>query len=110
MSGSGRPISWWPMPAWARSSPGCETGLPMIVMPRRAELGEHRNDHQSATARRLSHLPGLSVAEDEEDFWAQLSSFRPLGGTSADGGGASPALLSAIRDFVSARCATHLTR
>jgi UDP-N-acetylglucosamine transferase subunit ALG13 len=79
----------------------CETGLPMIVMPRSAQLGEHRNDHQSATARRLSHLPGLSVAEDEEHLLAQLSSFRPLGGTSGVDPVASPALLSAIRTFVS---------
>jgi UDP-N-acetylglucosamine transferase subunit ALG13 len=79
----------------------CETGLPIIVMPRRSELGEHRNDHQAATAKRLSHLPGLTVAEDEDELRVQLSSFRPLGNARRMEAVASPALLSAIRDFVS---------
>jgi UDP-N-acetylglucosamine transferase subunit ALG13 len=42
-----------------------ELAKPIVVMPRRAHLGEHRNDHQSAT---VSHLVdyGISVAADEE--------------------------------------------
>ena len=79
----------------------CETGLPIIVMPRRAALGEHRNEHQSATASRLSHLPGLSVAEDESDLLRQLTGFRPRAGTRRSEPVASPALLSAIREFIS---------
>ncbi|MEL6243892.1 MAG: glycosyltransferase [Pseudomonadota bacterium] len=35
---------------------------PLIIVPRRHVLGEHRNDHQIATARRLENLPGLYVA------------------------------------------------
>ena len=31
-------------------------GKPLIVMPRRASLGEQRNEHQLATARRLQEL------------------------------------------------------
>lgn len=40
-------------------------GKPLIVFPRRAEFGEHRNDHQVATVKHLSHLQGVYVAEDE---------------------------------------------
>jgi UDP-N-acetylglucosamine transferase subunit ALG13 len=38
---------------------------PIVVMPRRAELREHRNDHQLATVKRLGVRPGIYVAEDE---------------------------------------------
>lgn len=46
---------------------------PLIVMPRRLEFGEHRNDHQLATARALEDNPGLYVA------WAEDDLFRLLG-------------------------------
>ncbi len=35
---------------------------PIIIVPRRAALGEHRNDHQMATARQLENQPGVHVA------------------------------------------------
>ena len=41
-----------------------ELGRRVIVMPRRAELNEHRNDHQLATVERLGHLGGLEAAAD----------------------------------------------
>lgn len=43
-------------------------GKPIIIMPRRASLGEHRNEHQVATARRLATLQGVSVAWDESEL------------------------------------------
>lgn len=79
-----------------------ETGLPMIVLPRRADLGEHRNDHQLATSKRLAHLPGLWVVDDEYDLRERMSSFRPLAGLAGVDPVASPALISAIRAFVRA--------
>jgi UDP-N-acetylglucosamine transferase subunit ALG13 len=78
-----------------------ETGLPMLVMPRQAALGEHRNDHQLATAKRLSHLPGLWVVEDEEDLCERLDTFEAPRFTSRVEAVASPALITAIREFVS---------
>jgi len=36
---------------------------PIIVVPRRADLGEHRTDHQMATARRFGERGLVSVAE-----------------------------------------------
>jgi UDP-N-acetylglucosamine transferase subunit ALG13 len=35
---------------------------PLLVMPRRAHLGEQRNDHQFATVQRLCARPGLARA------------------------------------------------
>ena len=43
-------------------------GKPIIVMPRSAAKGEHRNDHQCATAQRFSDQPGVTVAWDEADL------------------------------------------
>lgn len=45
---------------------------PLIVMPRRADLGEHRNDHQLATATRLSEQGRVNVAIDENDLTRRL--------------------------------------
>lgn len=44
--------------------------IPVILMPRRAALGEHRNDHQLATVAGLAHRPGLHVANDTEELAA----------------------------------------
>ncbi len=51
-----------------------EMGKRVIVMPRRASLGEHRNEHQLATAARLEHLQGLEVVNDAEELAIALSS------------------------------------
>ena len=37
-------------------------GKPLLVMPRRAYLGEQRNDHQFATVQRLCVRPGILAA------------------------------------------------
>lgn len=48
-------------------------GTPIIVMPRRLSLGEHRNDHQIATAKALQGRPGLAVAWDEIELVDKLN-------------------------------------
>ncbi len=53
-------------------------GKPLIVMPRRAGLGEHRNDHQLATVKGLEGRRGIYVAQDETMLEDLLS--RPLEG------------------------------
>jgi UDP-N-acetylglucosamine transferase subunit ALG13 len=40
---------------------------PIIILARRAAQGEHRNDHQVATARHLGGRPGIAVAAEAED-------------------------------------------
>lgn len=44
--------------------------IPVILMPRRADLGEHRNDHQLATVAGLAGRPGLYVANDADELAA----------------------------------------
>lgn len=41
-----------------------EMGKRIVVMPRRAALGEHRNDHQLATARYMAEQDLVTVADD----------------------------------------------
>lgn len=41
---------------------------PVLIMPRRSELSEHRNDHQLATVRHLEATDGVFVAHTPEDL------------------------------------------
>lgn len=53
-----------------------ESGKSVIVMPRRFSLGEHRNDHQMATAERIGELGGAEVAWCEEELLAKLDDYK----------------------------------
>lgn len=75
-----------------------ELGKKVIIMPRQTRFGEHRNDHQLATAARLEHLSGLTVVHDAEGLYAALS--RPLTDHNNIGvSGPTPELIQAIRNF-----------
>lgn len=47
---------------------------PIIVLPRRASLGEHRNEHQLATVEWAKNLDGVTVAYDENELVKILDS------------------------------------
>ncbi|MCA9000833.1 MAG: glucuronosyltransferase, partial [Planctomycetes bacterium] len=49
-----------------------ELGKPVLIMPRRASLGEQRNEHQLATADRFRKLGVVRVAADESELREQL--------------------------------------
>lgn len=49
-----------------------ELDRPIIVMPRQASLGEHRNDHQLATARRFATLRYVRVVNDSSELWCAI--------------------------------------
>lgn len=81
-----------------------QAGRPLLMLPRRASLGEHNNDHQLATVRNVANRPGLHHVEHEDQLGAAID--RLLGG-----GGeapapisphASPELIAAVRGFVQA--------
>lgn len=79
---------------------------PILILPRRAALGEQRNDHQLATARRFAGRPGVTVCMDEAELGPVLdrllSAAAGSEGAAAStiGAEASPGLLGAIRAFV----------
>lgn len=73
---------------------------PVLVMPRKATLGEQRNEHQLATARHLADLGKIRVAFDETDLKAQLARIDQLSATAQIGPYAQPELIAAIRSFI----------
>jgi UDP-N-acetylglucosamine transferase subunit ALG13 len=79
----------------------CET--PLIVMPRRAELGEHRNDHQLATVRRLAVMQDVQVAWDEAELEELLEAGNAQPTSRRWQPTASPDLLQTLRQFVGPR-------
>lgn len=73
---------------------------PILVMPRRAALGEQRNDHQLATARRLAAIGKVNVAMDEAELRGRLDALDELKAREPIGPHASPELLDAISRFI----------
>jgi UDP-N-acetylglucosamine transferase subunit ALG13 len=79
-----------------------ELGTPVLVMPRRAALGEQRNDHQVATARRFKELGGVGVAFDEHELAHRLGEVERLVGGRRIGRYASDRFIGALRTFIDA--------
>lgn len=80
-----------------------ELGKPLILMPRRADLGEHRNDHQRDTAAEMARLSNITVVEDSARLCEAVSAAlaRSERGLSIlDRGTASSSLLEAIHGFI----------
>lgn len=75
-------------------------GKPILVMPRRASLGEQRNDHQLATAKRLLELDKIHVALDEQDLRDRLASLEQLHVRGSTGEFAGNSLLTALSDII----------
>ena len=73
---------------------------PILVMPRVASLGEHRNEHQLATARHLSALGKVNVAIDEIELRTRLDQLGNLKPKDKIGPYASESLVSALREFI----------
>ena len=77
-----------------------EHGKPIVVMPRRGGLGETRNDHQMATARKFADRAGIHVAFDEAELLVALNRLEALGGSTATPSVASPQLLDHLKAFI----------
>ena len=77
-----------------------ELGKRIIVMPRLASLGEHRNDHQVATARRFAEQGRIEVAFNEHELVERLDRLEACNGAEKLGAEASAHLIGAIRSFI----------
>ena len=82
-----------------------ELGLPVILMPRLAKFGEHRNDHQCDTAREMARLSNVTIVEDGESLHqaldlARARNFEIPRMSSADTASELDPLIDTIRDFV----------
>lgn len=78
-----------------------EYGKPMLLLPRRGDLRETRNDHQIATAKWLESKPGISVAYNEvelnEMLERQMSKLSGVGLSDT----APVAMVAALKSIVS---------
>jgi exopolysaccharide biosynthesis glucuronosyltransferase PssE len=77
-----------------------ELGKRIIVMPRRADLGEHRSDHQLATAKRFAAQGRILVAPNEQKLFDALDQLGTLPDAERLNARASPRLITAIRTFI----------
>lgn len=77
-----------------------EAGKPILVMPRRGDLRETRNDHQVATAERFLEMGKIAVAMDEHELPAKLDALDALPPAERIGSCASESLINAIRSFI----------
>lgn len=86
-----------------------ELGKPLLVIPRRAALGEQRNDHQLATARRFAELGGVEVAFDEYELTGKLDELDGLTPRGAIRPHAPDAFIATLRAFIDggSACGAH---
>ena len=71
---------------------------PLVIFPRIAALGEHRNEHQTATALMIKEKSYAYVATDEEELRQLLhKDLRPL---KSIGEFASESLIKSLEDFI----------
>lgn len=75
-------------------------GKPILVMPKRASLGEHRSEHQVATAKRMKELGNVNVAFDESELRERLDHLDQLAMPRRIGEGASDSLVTGLRNFI----------
>lgn len=76
-------------------------GKPIIIMPRLAKYGEHRNDHQLATVANLRGRTGIHVAMNEQELMTKLDQLGTLKASKSFSQKASPQLLTAVSHFIS---------
>lgn len=55
-----------------------ELKKPLIIMPRQAALGEHRNDHQFATIKKIIGFRNISIAINETELLNKLNSLEDI--------------------------------
>lgn len=75
-------------------------GARLVVMPRRADLGEHRDDHQIQTARRLLTLGLVSVAWSDVELSLEVERLLNSGLPPTQFVSTRGALVTALRDIV----------
>lgn len=73
---------------------------PIIVFPRRASLGETRNDHQVGTAQRFAEAGHVHAAENEQQLIALLNDLASLSSGDEISAFASEQLLDRLSHFI----------
>jgi UDP-N-acetylglucosamine transferase subunit ALG13 len=79
---------------------GLDLGKPVVIVPRLAAHGEHRNDHQLATVEQLSRFPLVRPVHDVAQLGTALDDLETPARDVRSAGAESTGLLEAIRTFV----------
>jgi UDP-N-acetylglucosamine transferase subunit ALG13 len=77
-----------------------QLGKPILIMPRRANLRETRNDHQIATSEQFRRFDSVVVALDEIELSGCLDRIDNLRGRKAIEPYASRELVETLRNFI----------
>ena len=75
-------------------------GLPVLVMPKKASLGEHRNEHQTATAEHFSKLGKVYAAYDDQELRSFLDKVDTLTPKQTIGPWAGEPLTDRLHHFI----------
>lgn len=75
-------------------------GKPILVVPKRASLGEHRSEHQVATAKRMQELGNVNVAFDEVELREWLDRLDEMLEPRRISDSASEGLVKGLREFI----------
>ena len=77
-----------------------QASKPIIIFPRIAALGEHRNEHQLATAKKMGELNYVYVANKEEELKELIQNSDKLEVLKELGNEASPELIRGIKSLI----------
>ncbi len=75
-------------------------GKPIIIFPRKASLGEHRNEHQLATAKKFKDRKGIYVAFSEEQLLELLDRHKELSAAKDFSPFAEERLIITLNEFI----------
>ena len=76
---------------------------PIVILPRRANLGEHRNEHQMATTKKFCDRSGIFAIQDEQALPDTLDRLLEQGFEAADmdvSSFAAEELIDRLRRFI----------
>ena len=73
---------------------------PIVLMPRRFDQGEHRNDHQVATVRHLAGRSGVLIAMDETELNDRIAEGLAASSAQSQLSPTAIKLRSAIAEFI----------
>lgn len=83
-------------------------GKKILVFPRNIDLGEIRNDHQSATVRWISRIKlGVVVAYDEHQLFEYLTTFHSFKTPEKIDDRATDSLIDNLKTFISRKRSTE---
>jgi UDP-N-acetylglucosamine transferase subunit ALG13 len=77
-----------------------ELGRPVLVLPRRGDLRETRNDHQVASARRLQVRGDVAVVLNETELTRAMDRLDQIAAPAPIASHAALSLLTTVRNFV----------